>query len=733
MSQWLTEHDLPYRDSEEKAYSTDANIWGATHEAKTLEHLDVSMESVEPIMGVRFWDPAVAIDTEDVTLRFEGGRPVAIDGTAFDDPVALVHEANAIGGRHGLGMSDQIENRIIEAKSRGIYEAPGMALLWIAYERLVNAIHNEDTLANYHDHGRRLGRLLYEGRWFDPQALMMRESVQRWIASVVTGEVTIRLRRGDDYTVLATDGPAFSYQPDRLVDGAHRVGGVRTDRPHRPAHHAQPRHRRHAGQARALRREQPARSRARTSSSARSKPAAPSRSPRTETAEPDEELALDAAAMELGPTDGRHDDAVARAVRGRARRPSCSRSPRASRFDRRLAADDIAGSRAHVRGLIRAEILTPEEGTAVLAALDRVEVELAEGAPSRSCRPTRTSTPRSSGASPSSPARPAPSSTPAAAATTRWPPPSASSPSASSLAVARQVLALQRVLLARAEEAGAAYLPGYTHLQRAQPVLLAHHLLAHGWALARDVDRLLDTRRRLDVSPLGAGALAGSSLPLDPAAVAEDLGFAAAFENSLDATSDRDFVAEALFDLALLGVHLSRIGEEVCLWATDEFGFLRLADPWSHRIVDAAAEEEPRHRRAGAGQGRAADRRPHRVPRHAQGPAARVQPRPAGGQGAAVRRPRPVGAWPSPALSGLLATATFDVDRMQAAADSPYAAATDLAEWLVQGARRSATPTPSSAPWCATPSSATCRWPSWSPPTRPSATRPSPCSSRAWP
>jgi argininosuccinate synthase len=216
MSKWLIERDLPYRDSEEKAYSTDANIWGATHEAKTLEHLDVPLEAVEPIMGVRFWDPAVDIATEDVTIRFDGGRPVAIGGTTYDDPVALVHEANAIGGRHGLGMSDQIENRIIEAKSRGVYEAPGMALLFIAYERLVNAIHNEDTLANYHDHGRRLGRLLYEGRWFDPQSLMMRESVQRWIASVVTGEVTLRLRRGEDYTILDTSGPAFSYRPDRL-------------------------------------------------------------------------------------------------------------------------------------------------------------------------------------------------------------------------------------------------------------------------------------------------------------------------------------------------------------------------------------------------------------------------------------------------------------------------------------------------------------------------------------
>jgi argininosuccinate synthase len=216
MSQWLTEQNLPYRDSKEKAYSTDANIWGATHEAKTLEHLDVSLETVEPIMGVRFWDPSVGVDTEQVTLRFVAGRPVAIDGVSYDDPVALVGAANTIGGRHGLGMSDQIENRIIEAKSRGIYEAPGMALLWIGYERLLNAIHNEDTLANYHAEGRRLGRLLYEGRWLDPQSLMLRESIQRWVASLVTGEVTLRLRRGEDYSVLDTRGPALSYHPDKL-------------------------------------------------------------------------------------------------------------------------------------------------------------------------------------------------------------------------------------------------------------------------------------------------------------------------------------------------------------------------------------------------------------------------------------------------------------------------------------------------------------------------------------
>lgn len=216
MSQWLVARGFDYRDSVEKAYSTDANILGATHEAKNLENLDTSVELVEPIMGVRFWDSAITIDSEDVKIQFSQGRPVAINGKSFDDVVDLMREANSIGGRHGLGMSDQIENRIIEAKSRGIYEAPGMALLFIAYERLISAIHNEDTIANYHAQGLRLGRLLYEGRWLDPQSLMLRESLQRWVASAVTGEVTIRLRRGDDYSIMNTTGPALSYHPEKL-------------------------------------------------------------------------------------------------------------------------------------------------------------------------------------------------------------------------------------------------------------------------------------------------------------------------------------------------------------------------------------------------------------------------------------------------------------------------------------------------------------------------------------
>ena len=218
MSEFLVERGLPYRDSVEKAYSTDANIWGATHEAKALEELATGMEIVKPIMGVAHWDPAVEIEPEDVVIRFEEGWPVAIDGQRFDTQVDLVLEANAIGGRHGLGMSDQIENRIIEAKSRGIYEGPALALLQIAYERLLTAIHNENTLENYATMGRRLGRLLYEGRWFDPQSLMLREPLLRWVGSAVSGEVHIRLRRGDDYSILDTvdTGGVFTYEPDRL-------------------------------------------------------------------------------------------------------------------------------------------------------------------------------------------------------------------------------------------------------------------------------------------------------------------------------------------------------------------------------------------------------------------------------------------------------------------------------------------------------------------------------------
>lgn len=216
MSEWLQARKLPYRSSKEKAYSTDANMLGATHEAKSLEFLNTSYELVEPIMGVKFWDESLKIETEDVKITFVQGRPVAINDQELSSAVDVIMKANQIGGRHGLGMNDQIENRIIEAKSRGIYEAPGMALLHIAYERLMSAIHNEDTIANYHQEGRRMGRLLYEGRWLDPQTLMLRESLMKWVASAINGSVTIRLRRGDDYTIVDTQGEGFSYHPEKL-------------------------------------------------------------------------------------------------------------------------------------------------------------------------------------------------------------------------------------------------------------------------------------------------------------------------------------------------------------------------------------------------------------------------------------------------------------------------------------------------------------------------------------
>jgi argininosuccinate synthase len=217
MSELLEKAGLGYKMSKEKAYSTDSNIWGATHEAKDLEFLKNGMRIVEPIMGLAHWKPDVHIQPEEITITFDEGLPVKLNGRSFASPVDLVLEANAIGGRHGLGMSDQIENRIIEAKSRGIYEAPGLALFYIAYERLITGIHNEDTIEQYRDMGRRLGRLLYQGRWFDPQSMMLRETLQRWVAKAITGEVTLELRRGNDYTILNTESPNLTYAPERLT------------------------------------------------------------------------------------------------------------------------------------------------------------------------------------------------------------------------------------------------------------------------------------------------------------------------------------------------------------------------------------------------------------------------------------------------------------------------------------------------------------------------------------
>lgn len=230
MSELLERAGLAYHMSKEKAYSTDSNIWGATHEAKDLEMLNTGIKIVEPIMGVPFWKSDFPVMAEEVTITFEEGMPVAINGKTFANQVDMVLEANAIGGRHGLGMSDQIENRIIEAKSRGIYESPGMALFFIAYERLVTGIHNEGTMEQYRDMGRRLGRLLYEGRWFDSQSLMLRETLQRWVARAVSGEVRLELRRGNDYSILDTQSPNLTYKPERLTMESGKGEFTPTDR-----------------------------------------------------------------------------------------------------------------------------------------------------------------------------------------------------------------------------------------------------------------------------------------------------------------------------------------------------------------------------------------------------------------------------------------------------------------------------------------------------------------------
>ena len=252
MSEYMARAGLAYRMSAEKAYSTDSNLLGATHEAKDLEYLNKGITIVDPIMGVPFWREQVPLKPETVTITFDEGQPVALNGMSFRDPVSLMLEANAIGGRHGLGMSDQIENRIIEAKSRGIYEAPGMALLFIGYERLVTGIHNEDTIEQYRESGRRLGRLLYQGRWFDPQAMMLREKRSAGSRALVTGEVTVELRRGNDYSILDTNEPEPDLQARASHDGKRRVG-VHAAGPHRPVDDEEPRYHRYARQALHLR------------------------------------------------------------------------------------------------------------------------------------------------------------------------------------------------------------------------------------------------------------------------------------------------------------------------------------------------------------------------------------------------------------------------------------------------------------------------------------------------
>ncbi len=648
MSRWLTEHDLPYRDSKEKAYSTDANIWGATHEAKTLEHLDVSLETVEPIMGVRFWDPLVEIAPEDVTIRFDRGRPVAVNGTSYDDPVALVQEVNEIGGRHGLGMSDQIENRIIEAKSRGIYEAPGMALLWIGYERLVNAIHNEDTIASYHAEGRRLGRLLYEGRWLDPQALMLREAdaaLDR-LPRDRRGHAAAAARRG--LLDPATEGPALLLPPRQAVDGAHRA----TRRSARPTGSASSRCATSTSPTRGRSSSTTPRSRstrARSSSStarstASSSPAAPTASPATPPPRTSPASSSTTPRSSPAPTDprppgatparkahvtdeGTHSGALWGGRFAGGPSDALAALSRSTHFDWRLVPYDLAGSRAHARVLHRAGLLSDEQRDGLIAGLDRLGERYDAGDlhPDPADEDVHGALERllldEVGADLGGRLRAGRSRNDQVATMFK----TFLRDHARTIAVL--LLDLVDTLADQAEKHLGAVMPGRTHLQHAQPVLLSHHLLAHAWPLLRDVERLRDWDARVAAdSPYGAGALAGSSLGLDPEQVAHELGFTGSSANSIDASAARDFVAEFAFVAAMVGVDVSRQAEEVIIWATAEFALRAARRRVLHRVEHHAAEEESRHRRARARQVRPADRQPRRAARDAEGVAAGVQP-----------------------------------------------------------------------------------------------------------
>ena len=549
MSDFMQRSGFAYKMSAEKAYSTDSNILGATHEAKDLEFLSSSIRIVVPIMGTASWRDDVAIAPEEVTVRFEEGFPVALNGQHFDDPVELLLEANRIGGRHGLGMSDQIENRIIEAKSRGIYEAPGLALLYIAYERLITGIHNEDTIEQYRENGRKLGRLLYQGRWFDPQAIMLREAAQRWVAKPVTGEVTLELRRGNDYSILNTESPNLTFHAERLsmekTDSAFsprdRIGQLTmrnldiadtrekllTYAASRPPH-AEQRH----GNA-------PAEQRSGKGISEVTQ--------NNEVALNENERVL-MKAEEASNITMSNEQQSGKMWSGRFREPldkEFEQWQRSIVFDWQLLEEEVAASKAHASALAAAGILTASETAELRDALDAVAGEFAseEGKTLVRNHPTaedihhfvelslvervgslglKLHTGRSRNEQIATDLR---------------------------LYVRKQIgLVIHSLaswgsaLLDRARAADNAVMPSYTHLQRAEPVLVAHWLLAYVEMILRDVERLKDCAARLNYCPLGSGAVAGATLALDRTIAARELGFTAPTANSMDATSDRDFI-----------------------------------------------------------------------------------------------------------------------------------------------------------------------------------------------
>ena len=628
-----------YKMSAEKAYSTDSNILGATHEAKDLEQLSSSIRIVAPIMGTAFWRDDVDVRREEVTVRFEQGFPVALNGREFPDPVELLLEANRIGGRHGLGMSDQIENRIIEAKSRGIYEAPGMALLFIAYERLITGIHNEDTIEQYRESGRRLGRLLYQGRWFDPQAIMLRESAQRWVASAVSGQVTIELRRGNDYSILNTESPNLTFHPERLSMEKTESAFSPRDR---------------IGQL-TMRNLDITDTRAKLMTYARSGPHHPEPGfGNAATEQWDERRGWERRGDERRRDHERRREFMsehsAKMWSGRFREPLdplFDHWQRSIKFDRALLQEETMASKAHARALLAAGILTEGEFVQIVDGLDGIVLRFHQ-------QPDT-----SDGATPHRPEEMGSDAEDihhfvelklveaigdlglklhtGAAATSRSLRTCGSYVRERIGMLIAHLGAWASALVEQAKASGDAVMPSYTHLQRAEPVLVAHWLLAYVQMLLRDASRLEDCAKRLNYCPLGSGAVAGATLPLDRKIAANELGFTAPTANSMDATSDRDFVLEYLQALTVVGLHASRFAEEITLFATAEFGFVELPEAFSTGSSAMPQKKNPDLTELVRGKNGPHSRRSRDGDVAAERPAAGLQQGHAGDAGAGVR------------------------------------------------------------------------------------------------
>ncbi len=596
------------------------------------------MKIVAPIMGAAFWRDDVAVKREEITVRFEEGFPVALNGTEYADPVELMLEANRIGGRHGLGMSDQIENRIIEAKSRGIYEAPGLALLFIAYERLITGIHNEDTIEQYRDNGRKLGRLLYQGRWFDPQAIMLREAAQRWVAKPVTGEVTLELRRGNDYSILNTESPNLTFQPERLT----MEKGESTFSP-----------RDRIGQL-TMRNLDITDTRAKLMTYAQTRPITLSKGSEM----PQLNSARVTEAMSRLPTTIRNARCGPGAFASRWT-STFEQWQRSFPFDWRLLPQEVAASQAHAQTIAAAGILTAEELDATLAGLERIGERAPTGAPdladsAMAMRRRRSRSARHCGVAPQAEdihhfveleltqeigalALKLHTGRTATSRSLRTCGCLCARRSMPTLAGLRGVDATRCSTLA--ERAGEAVMPSYTHLQRAEPVLVAHWLLAYVAMMERDLSRLCRCARADELLPAGFGCdcrryAARWTARLRRRRWALRLLRRTPWMRRRIATS----CWTSRRRLRRWALHISRFAEEITLYATAEFGFIDLPEAFSTGSSRDAAEEEPRP--DGAGRGASPRGCWARRPRwHAgEGAAAGLQQGPAGGAGAGLRR-----------------------------------------------------------------------------------------------